>query len=371
MLGWIACAYLFYRAAQLNKGPTTELDLCNMLFGASCDGVLSNAASWQLGYPLAGWGLVYFGLLGLLLVINKSIVNQAIILLSSFGLGVSIIQGLYIISKGLSCPLCLGIHIINLVVLISIYLSAKPHIVISKQNQSTPLRLSMQWGVLLVLAVMTGGFSEVYILANSIGTSAEVRLNQSFEDFRNGAVYDFSKNTLSPKTGLSDAPLQLVVFSSFQCPGCQVFNHSLANIKSKFGKNINVEYKDFPLSSTCNSKLKVDMQPRSCDAAIAAIAASNQDRYWEYHEQLFQSDLQAKDSTLISIAQSVGLNMETWQSDRESQEVIDRLLEDIRLANEIGIRATPTVFLNGRRVNRFEETSLTYLLYEELNQLSN
>lgn len=371
VFGWAICGYLFFRSLQLSKGTVSDFDFCKSIFGSSCDDALQNTASWQLGFPIASLGLVYFGLLGLLLVARKPFFDRAALLISSAGIGVSLILSLVIIRKGPTCPLCLVAHIINLFTFINILITVKQQTLFNSPKKTLFFFRPIIWVFLGLLAILLGSFSEVYILANSVGTRTETALNQSYENFARGSVYEFPKDSSSPISGSINAPLQLVVFSSFQCPGCQTFSQSLTNFRKKFGENINIQYKNYPLSSGCNSKLNTDMQPWSCAAALAAIAAHKQGLYWKYHEQLFQSDLQLDENILLTIAINSGLDIEKWESDRKSENAKEILAEDIRLGNQFKIYATPSVFLNGRQISSMNESSVTFLLQKELNRLKN
>src|SRR5207244_1992078 len=70
-VGWLASGYLLLRAFELGRGaPIARVDLCSMVFGVGCDARLLGPMSSQLGVPLAGWGFVYFPLLGFLLALG-------------------------------------------------------------------------------------------------------------------------------------------------------------------------------------------------------------------------------------------------------------------------------------------------------------
>jgi protein-disulfide isomerase len=217
-----------------------------------------------------------------------------------------------------------------------------------------------------LVVIIFGGISEVGLSR----ISRSINLDEIAKNFQNETVYNFPKSDSSLFLGSVGAPVQLTVFSSFQCPACKAFAHSLENVHKKFGKNIGITFKNFPLSSACNPKMKYDMQPRSCEAAYAAIAADRQNRFWNYHDQLFQSNLAADEKTLSSIARNMGLNMEKWEYDRHSDEVKARLSEDIKKAYEIGINATPSVFINGRKVTNIQEPILNFIIQNELEKVS-
>ncbi len=369
ILGWITCGYLFIRSSQLIKGTVSGYDLCKIIFSSSCDDALQNTASWQFGFPLAGLGLIYFSLLGILFVTQKPFFEKAALLLSSAGVGVSLILSIVIFRLGPSCSLCLFVHLVNLFVFVAILVCVREKNKINQEKKRFFLLTSLKWIFFVLLAVTIGSFSEVYILANSVGTKAKAALAQSYEDFDKSPVYTFPKNSSSPISGSIDAPLQLIVFSSFQCPGCQLFSNSLTNLRKKFGGNINIQYKNYPLSSGCNSNLTGNMQPGSCAAALAAIAANMQGLYWEYHDQLFQSDLHLGENSLVAIAKKIGLYIEKWEADRQSENSKEILAEDIRLGNQLKIYATPSVFLNDRQISNINESAIIFLLQKELDRL--
>lgn len=112
------------------------------------------------------------------------------------------------------------------------------------------------------------------------------------------------------------------------------------------------------------------MQPQSCDAAFAALAAHRQNRFWNYHDQLFDSDLADDEKTLTSIAKNMGLNMEKWEQDRHSDEVKKQLSEDVKAGYLTAINGTPSVFINGRQVSSLQEKVLDFVIENELKKIS-
>ena len=76
------------------------------------------------------------------------------------------------------------------------------------------------------------------------------------------------------------------------------------------------------------------------------MCAGEQDAFWPFHEKLFSSGSLGS-STYIQYAQDLGLNMNTFESciaDRKYQQAVD---EDLNFAVELGVRSTPTFFING------------------------
>ncbi len=141
--------------------------------------------------------------------------------------------------------------------------------------------------------------------------------------------------------GPADAPITIVEFSDYQCPYCrrwheQVYEPLLAAYPGK----IRLVYRHLPLTS---------IHPDAFSAAEAAMCAGEQDAYWQYHEKLFGGD-SLGNSAYIRYAQDLGLNMDTFEAcmnDRKYQPAVEA---DSNFAINLGIRSTPTFFINGLAV---------------------
>jgi protein-disulfide isomerase len=82
-------------------------------------------------------------------------------------------------------------------------------------------------------------------------------------------------------------------------------------------------------------------------AAIAAFAAKKQGHFWEYHDRLFENLDSLNDEKFLQIARELGLDMEKFEKDMNDLKIVARINQDIRLGAYLGVRATPTVFING------------------------
>lgn len=370
ILGWIVCAYLVFRTTQLNGNAPKIPDLCAVIFGKSCDDILSNRFSQIFGFPFAGIGLAYFGLLGLLFSFRKLVFDRLVLLISGLGLGASVFLSYLLIKGELACILCQIIHFINLGILIFLLIGSKnsSSSLVVKPNGS--MNFYLRWSLFLLMLISIGGFSQYLLFRTSVKNLTSVNLDEVAKEFQLEKVNTIPFNDKSPLIGSEKAPVQIVVFSSFQCPACKTIGPILENVSRKFGEEIGITFKHFPLSSDCNPSLQFNMQPQSCNAAFAAIAAQQQNLFWEYHDQLFQSDLNFDEATFKSIAEKIGLNIEKWETDRQSATTNQLLIEDLKIALEIGINATPSVFINGRLLKNFQESALIYIIEDELKKNS-
>ena len=261
ILGWTFCCYLVYRSSLLVGDYGDTFDLCKSLFRTSCDNALSTKISWHLGFPLAGIGMAYFGLLGVLVFIRKPWMDRTITFLTAFGLGASIILSYIIIRGQLHCPLCILIHLINLTVFICMLQKSRTLQSIGEKSSGRFWSFRPKILVLLFIMIFSGGFTEVKLLKSAFDTQPPVHLEEIADAFQHTKAYTFPDSTLAPRIGSGAAPVQLVVFSSFQCPACKDFASSLKNLEKKYGGKIGITFRNFPLSSNCNSKLAQNMHP--------------------------------------------------------------------------------------------------------------
>jgi protein-disulfide isomerase len=142
----------------------------------------------------------------------------------------------------------------------------------------------------------------------------------------------------SPVKGNSDALVTVVEFSDYQCPFCSRAHATVQKLQEEYGDKLRVVMKQNPLS----------FHPRAKPAALAAMAAGEQGKYWEYHDKLFANAKELEDADLEKYAKEVGLNVDKWKKDMGNskyQQIIDR---DQGLAGQLGANGTPAFFINGR-----------------------
>ncbi len=100
-------------------------------------------------------------------------------------------------------------------------------------------------------------------------------------------------------------------------------------------------------------------------AALAALAAGNQGKFWEFHDELFATPKLNKDS-FDAIAKKLGLDLEKFNTDLKSPAVQQQLAKDLHDAKEAGVTGTPTIFVNGVKLKRRELPAFQKLIDEAL-----
>ncbi|NNF05528.1 MAG: thioredoxin domain-containing protein [Candidatus Eisenbacteria bacterium] len=370
--GLIASGYLLYRTfTLLGEWAPDRIDICSAVFGTGCDATLLSPSSWQLGVPLAGWGLVYFGALAMLLILGRSLGNGfsgtsliAAQILNGVGLLVSaLLLLLFATGKAKFCPVCLVIHGINVALAPMLHLS---------DPRSLPERVqSLRRGVQWLLGHREDTWARWYGLGFATATLAAIMIWQwvlvqtelrlavaegaivpaeVIQQYEAESEMTVLTDDTDPRLGPVNAPAELVVFSSFQCPGCRSFAEKISQLRESHPSELSIVFKHFPLGTACNPDVGVNKHPRACQAALAAEAARYQEAFWPFHDALFAGNLRHSEEQLSSLAESLGLDLERFNEDRHSSEVNEKLTRDVALGSRLEVDATPTVFLNGRRV---------------------
>ncbi|MFO7761449.1 MAG: DsbA family protein [Thermodesulfobacteriota bacterium] len=160
----------------------------------------------------------------------------------------------------------------------------------------------------------------------------------------------------SPFLGTTDAPVSIVLFSDFQCPYCSRLHSLLEKLVEENQGKVKVVYKHFPLRTHKKAKF----------AALAAIAAHNQGKFWTYHDKLFQNSSSLNPATFKKIAEELNLDLKQFKEDYQSLETRKKVEQDIKSGHEAGVRGTPTLFVNGRKVQNRTFQGIQDMINEEL-----
>lgn len=359
--GWLLSGWLLLRAFSLGMGRTAWGGGFASGACAGCDQVLASSSSRLLSFPIAGWGFVYFAFLACLLSIRTAWSNRAAMLLAAIGSGVSLVLSAALVAAGPPvCTLCLLVHACNLLAFAALYVvtASEP-----LPNGPRPLSFPRFRATIVIAAVLLGGAIQGAMLK----PLDDVR--RASEEYRAAHRFQIPILRDDPALGSSSAPVQLVVFSSFQCPGCRTFARVAHRLSQQFPNSMQIVFKNYPLGKECNPDLVREMQPRACAVAFAAEAANQQGEFWQYHDGIFlHSSLLGTEPELQRIARTSGLDIPRWESDRRSRETQTRVKEDIALGHQLGINGTPTIFLDGRRVPPTSFPILEVLIKQEIDQ---
>ncbi len=154
--------------------------------------------------------------------------------------------------------------------------------------------------------------------------------------------------------GDANAPVTIDVFEDFQCPACQFFTESIEPLVIQdlvASGQARYVFHNYPFLDGNGA----GSSGESDQAANAAMCANEQDKFWEMHSILYANQEGENRGTfserrLQAMAESIGLDMEAFNSCLSANTHEDEIQADFDLGQEMGVSGTPTVFVNGTRV---------------------
>ena len=146
--------------------------------------------------------------------------------------------------------------------------------------------------------------------------------------------------------GNPDAPVTLEEFGDFQCPPCGKFSEFVEELLKEYNPRLRLVFRNFPLSGHEHAR----------EAALAAEAAGLQGKFWEMHDTLYREQETWTKAPNVrelfeSYAGTIGLNMDQFKKDIDGDKARERVDSDRALADFLGVKATPTLFINNRPVD--------------------
>jgi protein-disulfide isomerase len=156
--------------------------------------------------------------------------------------------------------------------------------------------------------------------------------------------------------GPAGAPVTVVEFSDFLCPFCRNLGMALSQFVPQAGGRVKVYFKNFPLDNSCNPKLPRLTHPGACNVALGSICANYQGKFDAYHDRVFSAELQnPQPADVVRLAGEAGLNAAAIQGCLDDPKAKADLAAQIDEGNRLGVNATPTVYVNGKKLPRIND----------------
>lgn len=165
----------------------------------------------------------------------------------------------------------------------------------------------------------------------------------------------------APTIGPANAKIKLVEFSDFQCPYCVMAKPQIDALLKAYPGQVNLTFKQFPLDEHSQAAL----------AAVAALAAQRQGKFWPMHDALFAQGGRLSQKVILDIAGKIGLSMMRFDADIRSPELLSAVQKDQQDGIAAGVNGTPTLFVNGKHYNGPIKMEILHVVIDgELNQLA-
>ena len=144
-----------------------------------------------------------------------------------------------------------------------------------------------------------------------------------------------------PSQGRADAPVTIIEFSDFQCPYCKRAVPIIHEIRERYPEQVRIVFRHLPLER---------IHPRARPAAEAASCAHKQDKFWAYHDVLFENNKELEDADLEKYAADADLDVDAFRACYQSGEFRATVEADAAAAKEVGVGSTPAFIINGIQV---------------------
>jgi protein-disulfide isomerase len=142
----------------------------------------------------------------------------------------------------------------------------------------------------------------------------------------------------APHMGSDDARIRFVEFYDYECPHCQLFKPMMEQVLADKGSQISVSFMMFPIESK---------HAQSRSAAQAAIAASQQGKFKEMHDKLFEASPRHGREDVMSYAKEMGLDLAKFE--KAYADASAQVTTDLKQGEDAGVDSTPTLFFNDRK----------------------
>ncbi len=125
----------------------------------------------------------------------------------------------------------------------------------------------------------------------------------------------------------------------------------------QYPNDVKLVFKNFPLTR---------IHKFAMDAAVASMAANQQGKFWEFHDELFKNYNNLNAEKFDELAQAAGLDMEQFNQDRQNPALAAMVQRDLKDGVEAGVRGTPSIFVNGRLLQQRSLPGFKQIIDEEL-----
>lgn len=358
---------------------------------SGCEVVAQSAYSKVAGLPLAALGLFFYLGLASLLVLGGSAGDEAanrasrialFLTLAALAADVALFGVQAFVIKSF-CKLCLATYAVNAAAAFALWPARQAPAGVLGRVAAVAWALvltALGAGVLASNAALearaaarTGSLlgAPGALPAGDAALQAEVkRLQETLDDPQKFQDYQAAKaekefDTAAPQTfdlattpvkGPADARVQVIEFSDFLCPFCRGLAGAFKDFMPRSQGRIAILFKHYPLDKECNPHLNSTVHAGACWVARGGVCAQQQGKFWAYHDLAFENPPHEPGrADVLKIGSAAGLDASALGACLDSPATQARLAADIADAERTGVKATPTLFINGKKLPRVND----------------
>lgn len=147
----------------------------------------------------------------------------------------------------------------------------------------------------------------------------------------------------APYTGDKNAKVTIVEFSDFQCPFCSRAAETVNQLKKKYGNKVKIAFRHFPLP--------MHREARPASEASMCVNEQSGDKFWKFHDLAFKNQDKLDNASLEKYAKEAGADMKKFSECFNGKKYAAFVQKDLEYGEKIGVRSTPTFFINGQLVS--------------------
>ena len=330
----------------------TQAGACAALVDSGCREAHSSAAAEFLGVPISHYGSGFYlagtGLAVLALVLRRrrsaTVASGVVPLVVLMGLGAvaySVYLATLLVRSGEACPFCIVLYGVNAGMLaVGLVWWLRGQRKASVRAFVVPIAVAAALGGLF-LAATTPFLLDA--MSRTVVPTIPGATNPGGKPLARFVLPD-----RIPSKGTSSAQDDLVEFSDLECPHCGSLHRTVASLHEELGPTgLRVRFVNFPLDKACNPHVARSLHPTACLVARGGICAQEQGLFWEFAERYFRLQVTPSSTIVLHVARGVGADVERFSECLDAERTARALAEDIALAHAAGVRATPTLLVNG------------------------
>lgn len=335
------------------------LSFCDMSATVSCTQVYQSRYASLAGVPVALLGAVWYA--GVLLVLAgsrwgwpglKENSTGYVFLLSTAGLGFVLYMAYasLVVLKTV-CLLCVVTYVaVAAMFIVSGTRTPYPMITIPRRLlQDAKAALARPAALALILVFLVGATAAIAFFPGAGPLASPPATQAAGADRQSEFVrYWEAQPRMQLPVSAEGAAVVIVRFSDYQCPSCvqtyKDYKPIIARYNAQYPGAIRMVNKDFPLETECNSNLSRDIHLASCEAAAASRAARAKGRGEAMDEWLYANSPMLTPAAVRQAASEVG---GVTDFDAQYKSLIASVKGDIALASILGVKVTPTFYING------------------------
>jgi protein-disulfide isomerase len=262
---------------------------------------------------------------------------------------------------GAYCLQCLSIDGVNLAVFaVSLWLA--------KLDRSNSKKITQ--GFLKNSAVIAGSvlFSVLFMKSFDQSTLEGVTHQELAQSVLSSSPVSVGAGSEYPIIGSEKAPITVVEFSDFQCPHCQHGAKILHAVSGRYPNLIKIVFRSYPLDPTCNPEIKGGGHGVSCEATKVSFCAAKQGKFKAVYESIFEHQADLAPGLPLKLAKELGLNESELKACVDGPEVTALIHRSIDEASRLGVKSTPTYFINGHKMEGAYPVPVWFNIIEALRK---